>query len=147
MDMKKIGPTALLGFGALAAGVIAVLLGRKPRQGDTATSASGTAGSTGNFTRGPDRFASADTRTGQMADGPTGKAEQEKGFQERSGTPANEHVPTDLLSDAPVTTATRAPEAFRPDPTAVPTAEEREALRPATGPAPTLAADRGSMNA
>ena len=82
-----------------------------------------------------------------MTDGPTGKAEQEKGFQERPGTPANEHVPTDLLSDAPVTTATRAPDAFRPDPTAVPTAEEREGLRPATGPAPTLAADRGSMNA
>lgn len=56
-----------------------------------------------------------------------------------------EHVPTDLLADAPVTTATRAPEAFRPDPTAVPTAEEREALRPATGPAPSLAADRGSV--
>ena len=31
-----------------------------------------------------------------------------------------------------------------PDPTAVPTPEEREALRPATGPAPTLVADRGS---
>ena len=41
----------------------------------------------------------------------------------------------------------RAPEHNRPDPTAVPTSEEREALRPATGPAPSLAADRGSVTA
>lgn len=59
--------------------------------------------------------------------------------------PVAEHVPTDLLSDEPVTAATRAPDAFRPDPTAVPTAEEREALRPATGPAPSLSADRGDF--
>jgi hypothetical protein len=57
------------------------------------------------------------------------------------------HVPTDLLAAEPVTPATRAPEAFRPDPTAVPTAAEREALRPATGPAPTLVADRGGAPA
>jgi hypothetical protein len=45
---------------------------------------------------------------------------------------------------APRPGTNRAPEAFRPDPTAVPTAEERESLRPATGPAPSLAADRGT---
>lgn len=38
----------------------------------------------------------------------------------------------------------RAPEAFRPDPTAVPSAGERESLRPATGPAPGFAADRNT---
>ena len=140
MDWKKIGPTTLLGFGAVAAGVIAALLGRRAADGATAgRGASGDAGQGG-------ASSPADTRAGGSTPAPTGKAEQEKGFQERPGTPANEHVPTDLLSDAPVTTATRAPDAFRPDPTAVPTAEEREALRPATGPAPTLVADRGSMN-
>ena len=78
--------------------------------------------------------------------------------------PARGHPVPDLAPEAtiaPVTTppsnaepeaAALAPEAraeehFRPDPTAVPTAEEREALRPATGPAPTLAADRGSITA
>lgn len=60
------------------------------------------------------------------------------------GGAAGEHVPTDLLGDAPPRAGDRAPAAFRPDPTAIPTADEREALRPATGPAPTLAADRGS---
>lgn len=40
--------------------------------------------------------------------------------------------------------ADRAPAAFRPDPTAIPTIAEREALRPATGAAPGFAADRGS---
>jgi len=38
----------------------------------------------------------------------------------------------------------RAPEAFRPDPTAVPSKAEREALAPATGHAPGFAADRGT---
>jgi len=55
------------------------------------------------------------------------------------------HAAPDLAAGEPVTKFTRAPEAFRPDPTAVPTAEEREALRPATGPAPSLAADRGTF--
>ena len=59
---------------------------------------------------------------------------------------AKGHPAPDLAPDAPAPSAdARAPEHFRPDPTAVPTAEEREALRPATGPAPTLAADRGSV--
>lgn len=59
--------------------------------------------------------------------------------------PAAEHEATDLAADEPVTKFSRAPDAFRPDPTAVPTAAEREALRPATGPAPSLAADRGDF--
>ena len=64
----------------------------------------------------------------------------------RDAGPADGHPAPDLAEDAPAPDAeTRAPEHFRPDPTAVPTAEEREALRPATGPAPTLAADRGSI--
>lgn len=55
------------------------------------------------------------------------------------------HPAPDLAADQPAPTAhTRAPEHFRPDPTAVPTAEEREALRPATGHAPGFSADRGT---
>lgn len=82
----------------------------------------------------------------------------------RRATPATGHPVPDLAPDAtvpPIVTPPsgdepaapalepeeRAPEHFRPDPTAVPTAEEREALRPATGPAPGFAADRGSVNA
>jgi len=59
--------------------------------------------------------------------------------------PAAEHSAPDLAPGAAVSADARAPEAFRPDPTAVPTAEEREALRPATGPAPGFAADRGDF--
>lgn len=56
-----------------------------------------------------------------------------------------EHAAPDLAADAPVPGTERAPVDFRPDPTAPVPASEREALRPATGPAPTLAADRGEM--
>ncbi|MES3151382.1 hypothetical protein [Sphingomonas faeni] len=62
----------------------------------------------------------------------------------RSKTNA-EHAAPDLALDKPRPGATdRAPDAFRPDPTAVPTKAERESLRHATGPAPSFAADRGS---
>lgn len=57
-----------------------------------------------------------------------------------------EHEAPDLAADAPVPGTTRAPEAFRPDPTAAVPPEEREALRPATGPSPTLSEDRGALN-
>ena len=52
-----------------------------------------------------------------------------------------EHAAPDLALDKPRPGPTdRAPEAFRPDPTAPVPESEREALRPATGPAPTLVA-------
>lgn len=57
----------------------------------------------------------------------------------RKRTPGSaEHVPTDLLGDTRPAPTDRAPDAFRPDPTAPVPASEREGLRPATGPAPTL---------
>lgn len=57
-----------------------------------------------------------------------------------------EHVPVDLALDKPHPgPKDRAPEAFRPDPTAPVPAGERDALRPATGLAPSLVQDRGSM--
>ncbi|PAX08219.1 hypothetical protein [Sphingomonas lenta] len=56
-----------------------------------------------------------------------------------------EHVPTDLMGDKPPTANDRAIDAFRPDPTAPVPPEMRDSLRPATGPAPSLAADRGTF--
>ena len=53
-----------------------------------------------------------------------------------------EHVPTDLLAGAD-TRQTRAPDAFRPDPTAPVPPELRGSLRPATGSARAFAADEG----
>ncbi|MDP1027634.1 hypothetical protein Q5H91_10450 [Sphingomonas sp. KR1UV-12] len=65
----------------------------------------------------------------------------------RRGARANpaEHAAPDLALDQPRPGAQdRAPDAFRPDPTAPVPASLRESLRPATGPAPSLAADRGT---
>ncbi len=56
-----------------------------------------------------------------------------------------EHAAPDLAANAPPPGTNRAPEAFRPDPTAPVSEAEREALRPATGPAPTLSATAGEM--
>lgn len=56
-----------------------------------------------------------------------------------------EHAAPDLAPDAPTPGSARAPEAFRPDPTAPVSDAEREALRPATGPAPSMAATAGEM--
>ena len=56
-----------------------------------------------------------------------------------------EHPVPDLAADAPTPGTDRAPEAFRPDPTAPVPDSEREALRPATGAPPTLAAMRGEV--
>lgn len=57
-----------------------------------------------------------------------------------------EHKAPDLAEDHPRPTAhDRAPVAFRPDPTAPVPPSERESLRPATGPAPSLVEDRGAM--
>ncbi|MEH3160395.1 MAG: hypothetical protein PGN08_16645 [Sphingomonas taxi] len=58
-----------------------------------------------------------------------------------------EHAAPDLAPDAPVPGTTRAPDAFRPDPTAPVPAAERESLRPATGPGPgpSITEPNGSM--
>lgn len=49
------------------------------------------------------------------------------------------HAAPDLTGDTRPAAEDRAPEAFRPDPTATPTAAEKEALRPATMAAPSPA--------
>lgn len=62
-----------------------------------------------------------------------------------SGGSAEGHVPTDLL-DPKRNADDRAVADFRPDMSAAMTPAEREALRPATGPAPSMVAARGTMN-
>ena len=53
------------------------------------------------------------------------------------------HAVPELAPGQLVDRTTRASEAFRPDIDAPMTPAEREALRPATGPAPSLVSDRG----
>lgn len=67
-------------------------------------------------------------------------------FLARKRPGSAEHAAPDLALGKPRPSADdRAPDAFRPDPTAAVPASEREALRPATGPAPTIVEPRGSM--
>lgn len=143
MNYKNIG----FGLGAFAAGAVAwtaatAAFGPKPgsrhpaSNDDDDTGAGAVAG---------DRTTSPIApKPATMAAAPVGTAESEKRFEERAGNAAAEHVPTDLMGDHHPGGDMRAVEAFRPDPTAVPSDDEKEALRPATGPAPSLAADRGS---
>jgi hypothetical protein len=149
MDYKKIG----FGLGAFAAGAVAWTAataafgpkpGARPRPladdvRDDSGDDAGAGAVPGDSTTSP-----IAPRPATMAAAPVGMAETEKHFEEQPGNPAAEHVPTDLMGDTHPGNDSRAVEAFRPDPTAVPTEEEKEALRPATGPAPTLVADRGS---
>jgi len=141
MDYKKIG----FGLGAFAVGAAAWTAATAafgPRPGSRVRGDADDAGAgavPGDSTTSP-----IAPRPATMAAAPVGMAETEKHFEERAGNPAAEHVPTDLMGDRHPGNDSRAVDAFRPDPTAVPTEEEREALRPATGPAPTLVADRGS---
>lgn len=57
------------------------------------------------------------------------------------------HAAPDLAPAAPPPGTDRAPEAFRPDPTAAVPAAEREAFRPATMPAPSPAEAYGAADA
>lgn len=60
--------------------------------------------------------------------------------------PSEGHAAPDLAPDKERPGPTdRAPEAFRPDPTAPVSAADRAALRPATGPVPSMVEPRGSM--
>ena len=141
MDYKKIG----FGLWAFAVGAAAwtagtALIGPKVGARRAASNDDEGAGAVpGDSTTSP-----IAPRPATMAAAPVGMAETDKHFTERAGNPAAEHVPTDLMGDTHPGNDSRAAEPFRPDPTAVPTEDEKEALRPATGPAPTLVADRGS---
>lgn len=67
------------------------------------------------------------------SDGPAPSREQVRDPAPAGG---DGHAASDLAADA--TPGQRAPEAFRPDMDAPMTPAEREALRPAAGPSPTL---------
>ncbi|EZP54986.1 hypothetical protein BW41_01256 [Sphingomonas sp. RIT328] len=145
MDYKRLG----FGLAAFAAGAAAWTAataafgpapGSRPRRPAEPPKPTGGVGAVpGDSTTSP-----IAPRPATMAAAPVGMAETEKHFEERAGNPAAEHVPTDLMGDSHPGNDSRAVDAFRPDPTAVPSDAEKEALRPATGPAPTLVADRGS---
>jgi hypothetical protein len=66
-------------------------------------------------------------------------------FTVTDADPGAEHAAPDLAPAAATPGTARAPEAFRPDPTAPVPDSEREALRPATGLAPTMSPERGEM--
>lgn len=113
MDIKKLalGAATFVG-GAVALTAAALAFGRRP------------------------------TRTGggepqplhtDAADGPAPSHEQ---LREPAAAVTEGHIVPDLAADAEP--GQRAPEAFRPDMDAPMTPAEREALRPATGPSPTL---------
>lgn len=110
--------TAGLGLAAFAGGVAtlavgAVALGRRWAAGE------------GGATPQPLRTAAAD-----------GPAPSYAQVRDPAPVAAEGHAAPDLAADA--APGERAPEAFRPDMDAPMTAAEREALRPATGPSPTL---------
>ena len=133
MNYKGIG----YGLGAFAAGAIAwtvTMAAFGPRAGSRPTPANAR-------DEGSDAVS---TRAVRPPVGSSGTGDDEAPVGQRTGHSAAEHVPTDLMGDRHPGPGDRAVDAFRPDPAAVPTSEEREALRPATGPAPTLVADRGS---
>jgi hypothetical protein len=67
------------------------------------------------------------------------------GLFDRFFGPSDGHAVPDLEGDKHPGPNDRAVEHFRPDPTAPVSAADREALRPATGPAPGFAADRGGV--
>ncbi|WP_112381936.1 hypothetical protein [Sphingomonas carotinifaciens] len=148
MPNKTLGRSAGLGLGGFAVAAIAWVVGTRfvpelppiqPAAKRDTNTASNPAGGTA-APLGGDR----DPRTALDANLPSGQAEAEKHFYNQTPNPAAEHVPTDLMGDRHPGNTDRAVAAFRPDPTATPTEQEKEALRPATGPAPTLVADRGS---
>ena len=124
---RSIGPQAvLIGLGAFAAGTAALIggaiaLGRRQP---------GNAGAEGQHEPAP-RPPAPD-----VDNGPTPHAQQ-------APTGLEGHAAPDLTADTDLGPTHRAPEAFRPDIDAPMTPAEREALRPATGPSPSLVSDEG----
>ena len=108
--------TAVLGIVAAALGGIAALVG---------VVLAGKAGAKGSSPASPEHDA--------QAGGPYGATAHAEAPRGDEG-----HAVPDLAAGADVGPGHRAPEAFRPDMDAPMTDAEREALRPATGPAPSL---------
>lgn len=96
------------------------------------------------FGRRQDAGAENAPRPLDAADGPAPSYAQAR---DQAPSGGDGHAAPDLAADTPVSIHTRAPEAFRPDMDAPMTPAEREALRPATGPSPTLVDAGTSMPA
>lgn len=125
--MNRKAATLGLGGAAIAALVAFVAAARgRPKAVDSASNRDEDVSRTA--TKAPADHASA-------ANGPTGHAPAPTG--------AEGHAAPDLAAGSGLSPDTRAPAAFRPDMDAPMTPAEREALRPATGPSPSLVADRG----
>jgi hypothetical protein len=112
--------TATIGIGAAVIGALAALVGaaRAGKLGDRAQSIG----------------------TGTDGDGPSGHTAP----AQPAPTGNEGHPVPDLAAGNDVGPTHRAPEAFRPDMDAPMTAAEREALRPATGPSPSLVSNEGA---
>ena len=112
MDIRKLGLALATFVGAAAALTVgAVALGRRQAAGDATPQPLHT----------------------DPADGPAPSLEQ---VRDQAAPSGDGHTAPDLAADA--APGERAPVAFRPDMDAPMTPAEREALRPATGPSPTL---------
>lgn len=153
--------TATLGIGAALIGVLTALVGAalagkpsaKPlakdddaadgKAGDDAfaqpyraTSTASSGGSHG-ITPGQPAAALAPMSDSDGPSGPTAPVQP-------APTRDEGHAAPDLASDAPLGADHRAPAAFRPDMDAPMTPAEREALRPATGPSPSMVSPEGT---
>ena len=113
---------ALLGIAAAVIG--AALAGRGTPKGKTAGSGEGA----------PSPPTQPPATQAQATDGPVGHTAP----AQPAPTGQEGHAAPDLTAGADLGPDHRAPEAFRPDMDAPMTAAEREALRPATGPAPSM---------
>lgn len=126
-NTRPIGPQAILiGLGAFAAGTAALIGGAIA----LARRSPGGAGAEGQHNPAPcPAVSDVDT-------GPTPQAQP-------APTGLEGHAAPDLAAGGDLGPDHRAPDAFRPAIDAPMTPAEREALRPATGPSPSLVADRG----
>ena len=119
MSLRKIAiglATFTAGTAALAIGAVALAHRRRNEDGEQATPAQ--------------QPLAHDERNGPAV------------HDERPTTGLEGHTAPDLTADADP--GQRAPEAFRPDMDAPMTPAEREALRPATGPAPSMVSPEGT---
>lgn len=140
--------TATLGIGAAVIGVIsalvgAALAGKASAKGAAPRPTAGDGASTG----GDDAPPAAARLEPATAPGPVAASDGPSGPTapvQPAPTGDEGHAVPDLQPGAEIGPDHRAPVAFRPDMDAPMTAAEREALRPATGPSPSLVSDEGA---
>lgn len=133
---------ATLGIGAAVIGVAAALVSALASSRPTSAGKRQAGGGTGSTGYGDGAQPVAPAIAGSQpteADGPSGPTAPAR----PAPTGDEGHAAPDLAAGGDLGPDHRAPEAFRPDMDAPMTAAEREALRPATGPSPSLVSDEG----